>query len=113
MRLWPSERRVMKSPPPFDKVKTMPRANLLGDVSVSDITPESVYLNRRSFLKTMGIATAALAWPRLARSAGLFDTNEPQTPYEDITHYNNFYEFGTDKTDPAKYAGSLKTRPWA
>ncbi len=90
----------------------MTRANLV-DVSASEITPESVYLNRRSFLKAMGIAATALALPRLARSAGIFDTSESPTPYEDITHYNNFYEFGTDKTDPAKYAGSLKTHPWA
>ena len=44
---------------------------------------------------------------------GPYGTSEPQTPYADITTYNNFYEFGTDKSDPGKNAGSLRTRPWA
>ncbi len=83
-----------------------------GDPLASEITPESVYLTRRDFLKTMGLAAAAVAFPRLAAAKGPFDADDVQTPFEDITHYNNFYEFGTDKTDPAKYAGSLRTRPW-
>lgn len=43
---------------------------------------------------------------------GPFDTNETFTPYQYVTGYNNFYEFGTDKSDPAKYAGRLRARPW-
>ena len=43
---------------------------------------------------------------------GLYTVDEPQTPLEDITHWNNFYEFGTDKTDPAENAKTLKPRPW-
>src|SRR6202140_3732452 len=42
-----------------------------------------------------------------------FNTTEKETPYNDVTHYNNFYEFGTDKTDPAKNAQKLRTSPWA
>ncbi len=41
-----------------------------------------------------------------------YKTDETKTPYKDITTYNNFYEFGTDKGDPARNAGTLKTRPW-
>ena len=84
----------------------------VGDIKAADITPESVYLNRRSFLQAMGILAANVAFPRLAAAKGVFDTTEAPTPYEDITHYNNFYEFGTDKSDPAKYAKTLKPRPW-
>ena len=46
-----------------------------------------------------------------AKSA--FSTDEPQTPKADVTSYNNFYEFGTGKEDPASYAGSLTTSPWS
>jgi sulfoxide reductase catalytic subunit YedY len=42
-----------------------------------------------------------------------FQTDEPKTPYKDATQYNNFYEFGTDKSDPARYAGSLRPEPWS
>ena len=41
-----------------------------------------------------------------------FYTDEAMTPYKDVTHYNNFYEFGTDKSDPASYAHTLTTEPW-
>jgi sulfoxide reductase catalytic subunit YedY len=95
----------------------------------SEITPKSAYLNRRAFIAAAGAAgVGALATASLARFAGprsvLADTklatvpsplsNKSLTPtsYNDITHYNNFYEFGTDKSDPARNAGSLKTRPW-
>ena len=70
-------------------------------------------MNRAAFLKAMGVAVAASALPRWALAKSPFDAADAPTPFEDITHYNNYYEFGTDKTDPAKYAGSLKTRPWA
>jgi len=83
-----------------------------GDVAASEITPESVYLNRRDFLKAMGIVAAAAAFPRLALAKSPFDAADAPTPFEDITHYNNYYEFGTDKTDPAANAGAFKTRPW-
>lgn len=82
-----------------------------GDVNASEITPESVYLNRRSFLQAMGLLAATAVFPRFARGKGSFDADDMPTPYEDITHYNNYYEFGTDKTDPAAHAGAFKTRP--
>ncbi len=92
------------------------------DVPASEITPREVYLNRRHFMA--GIAALAVA-PALAAPAppphgrklpgikpGRFSTNESKTPYEAITTYNNFYEFGTGKSDPAEHAHTLKTRPW-
>jgi len=99
----------------------------------SDITPRAVYESRRDLLRwfASGAAGITLAgWagrdalaqavrpgklPALpgARSAvaGAV-TMERTTPYDDVASYNNFYEFGTDKADPARYAGTLKTRPW-
>jgi len=96
------------------------------DPRPSEITPKALYLERRRFLAASaaaltGAALAALA-PPVARAGtgrklegvvpGPYRTEEPQTAYEDITRYNNFYEFGLDKGDPAKHAGSLRTRPW-
>ena len=98
----------------------------------SEITPESVYVNRRAFMRTAiaAGAGAALLGPRIAAGAGAvsaqagnvwpianaakspLSTNEKLNAFEDITSYNNFYEFGTDKEDPARYAGKLKPRPW-
>lgn len=97
----------------------------------SDITPESVYRDRRRFLAAAGVgATATLAALAARRAHALgagaaleaaalpavrnaaFSTPQKPTPYSDITTYNNFYEFGTSKSDPARFAGSLRTRPW-
>jgi methionine sulfoxide reductase catalytic subunit len=99
----------------------------------SEITPRSVYEGRRDLLKLMatGVAGAALAsWAsrqafaqgarpgKLAPLAGIKSnvpggvTMEKLTDYKDVTSYNNFYEFGTDKADPARNAHTLKTSPW-
>ncbi len=98
------------------------------DILSSEITPESIYLNRRQFMQaaSIGLAAAGVAQPGLAapgaalsfsavqqRDGNPFYTDEALTPYHDATHYNNFYEFGTDKSDPAKYAHSLTTEPWS
>ena len=88
----------------------------------SEITPREVYLSRRRFIQAGVAATLASGW--LPALAGLPDriqdpaphphsTDEPLTDYEDVTSYNNFYEFGTDKADPARHADSLRTRPWS
>src|SRR5215470_18095389 len=94
------------------------------------ITPRSIYQDRRKFLQGLGIvgATAVvgrrlleLATPSLTAFAGAkltplakspFSTTEKQNSYEDVTHYNNFYEFGTDKSDPAKNAQKFNTSNW-
>jgi sulfoxide reductase catalytic subunit YedY len=88
----------------------------------SATTPETIYQNRRTFLKTLGFAGAALAARDLfGATAGFPTTVNPAyrdpalkpTPYEAITHYNNFYEFGTDKSEPAELANrGWKTEPW-
>ena len=93
----------------------------------SDITPESVFLNRRSLIKSATVAAVAgsTAIPSTSASAG--QTGEQaldyapqeehpltseQTPIEAVTSYNNFYEFGTDKSDPARHAHEMTTDPW-
>jgi sulfoxide reductase catalytic subunit YedY len=93
-----------------------------GDIPASEITPPEIYRERRRFMQGMGvlaagaalgIVTDAQAGPRLpgVRSSA-YTLNEEKTPYKAVTSYNNFYEFGTGKSDPAENAGSLKTRPW-
>jgi methionine sulfoxide reductase catalytic subunit len=99
------------------------------DVKASEITPKELFLNRRRFMAQMAIAGAAVAGLTsadfLLRSdahAGeelanvqksSLSINETLTPLKDVTGYNNFYEFGTDKYSPARYAKSLMPRPWS
>jgi sulfoxide reductase catalytic subunit YedY len=104
------------------------------DVRPSDITDERWYLRRREFFRLAGGLLVSGAAGSLAgcgdtsSAAGLTDaggqsplqnikpkaitTDEPLNRFEDITSYNNFYEFGTGKNDPQRYGGSLKTSPW-
>ncbi len=79
----------------------------------SEITPESVYLDRRRFLGTaaLGAAAAVLGGASPLLAEGQQGQDKPNT-WEDITTYNNFYEFGTGKGDPAENAHTLKPRPW-
>jgi len=92
------------------------------DIPPSEITPREVYLKRRQFMA--GMAALAVA-PVLAApsppprgpqlpgvSPGRFSIAEKKTPFDAVTTYNNFYEFGTGKSDPAENAHTLKTRPW-
>ncbi|MEJ5211615.1 MAG: protein-methionine-sulfoxide reductase catalytic subunit MsrP [Burkholderiales bacterium] len=92
----------------------MPRLRIPG-IPPSEITPVELFRSRRAFLTTGAVGLAALAAPaqaRLPARASPYSTPEPLTSLEDITHYNNFYEFGTGKEDPAQQAHSLVTRPW-
>jgi len=109
------------------------------DCHESDVTPESIYLSRRQLLgaTAAGLAVSTLPrWASAEEAARYADVeagkapawfaeklpsvkwgavnvkNEAITPFKDATHYNNFYEFGTDKGDPAANAASLKTEPW-
>jgi methionine sulfoxide reductase catalytic subunit len=100
------------------------------DISASEITPKGVYLNRRKLLAGTAIAgLAAAAGMRLrefgspqtaaqanAKIDGIqkssLSTNEKITPFKDVTNYNNYYEFSTDKYGPAGLAKDFKTRPW-
>jgi sulfoxide reductase catalytic subunit YedY len=82
------------------------------DIPSSEITDESLFWNRRSFIKAAGLGAAAITllprgWRRLEGN-----TDDKLTPYEDVTGYNNFYEFGTDKGDPKANATHFRTQPW-
>jgi len=93
-------------------------------IQSSEITPEGFYAGRRRFLKETAGAAISIgtshAWAAEAALAPLTASRklemaggEGLTPHETITHYNNFYEFGTDEDDPARNAGRLRTRPWS
>jgi methionine sulfoxide reductase catalytic subunit len=100
------------------------------DLTYADVTPKAVYFNRRQILRAMGIAGATLigakvferlAFPPAHVAAGAkldvtvkspFSTTEKQNTFDDVAHYNNFYEFGTAKTDPSRNAGKFRTTPW-
>ncbi|MBI3791170.1 MAG: protein-methionine-sulfoxide reductase catalytic subunit MsrP [Gemmatimonadetes bacterium] len=84
------------------------------DIPSSEITPEALYVNRRDFLgRAAGaLAAASIGGAALAATARAQGDDDKPNTYEDITTYNNFYEFGTDKSDPAENAKGFKTRPW-
>jgi len=89
----------------------------------SEITPREVFLSRRDILKALGLGTSVAMLGALpARAAGAriaftrnarYSTTEAPNSYADVTTYNNYYEFGTSKDDPAAYAASLQTTPWS
>jgi methionine sulfoxide reductase catalytic subunit len=103
------------------------------DLLSSDITPRDVYARRREFLRqatALGLAGSMLPagraagqtaapvteqgkLPKLPGKASTFSVTEKATPYKDVVTYNNYYEFGTDKSQPAENAHKLKTRPWS
>jgi sulfoxide reductase catalytic subunit YedY len=101
------------------------------ELSYADITPKVVYTNRRSFLLGLLATGGAVAgWKKvnllLSGPAtgsvpvklngvikGSYNTGEKQTSFNDVTHYNNFYEFGTGKEDPAQNARNFQTSPWS
>jgi sulfoxide reductase catalytic subunit YedY len=100
-----------------------------GDIAPSEITPRRFYERRRELMKLAAagaiLGPGALAAPGATaqeKTIGLqklenvkksaFSTSEKPTAYKHVTTYNNFYEFGTDKEDPAEYAKRLKVRPW-
>lgn len=100
------------------------------DIPSSEITPEKVYRSRREFLSSLSIAAAGLSTASYAVDVPAVDkalsyrqatadsdpgfyTAEAKTPFEDVTRYNNFYEFGTGKDDPVRYAHEMKIDPWS
>ena len=115
-------------------IKTFRRS----DCIESDVTPEAVYLNRRRFMQGAALSVAGAGLPAIAsadagRYPGVEAADSPEwlrkklaqakwdvagasgetiTPYKDATHYNNFYEFGPEKGDPARNASELVTEPW-
>jgi sulfoxide reductase catalytic subunit YedY len=105
------------------------------DLSYSDVTPKAFYMGRRNFLlgllATSGAVAAYKEFPGIVAAAGSGgsvptklgnlvqgpyskdNVDEKVTPIQDVTHYNNYYEFGTDKSEPAKYAADFVTTPWS
>src|SRR5262245_54307611 len=101
------------------------------EIRSSEITDKAVYLNRRAFIRAaagaaVGAAAAATAGETLLEAKGAahgrklenikkgssFNTTDKLNSWEDITSYNNYYEFGTDKDAPAEMARNFKTEPW-
>src|SRR4029079_5193522 len=98
-----------------------------------DVTPKELYVRRREFIAAAGVTAAAGATNRVGLLGGdggvaaqnpnaqklpnlkksPFSTDEKMNSYKDVTTYNNFYEFGLDKGDPAKYSSTLRPRPWS
>ena len=105
------------------------------DLRESDVTPQSLYLRRREFLQVAGSTAVAMATvggmpvfegtstslhaqnPSARKLENLrkspFSTDEKMNSYKDVTTYNNFYEFGLDKADPARYSSTLRPSPWS
>ena len=102
------------------------------DIRESEVTPKELYVRRREFIAAAGVTAAAVATGGLGLLGGddveaqnpaaqkltnlkksPFSTDEKLNSYKDVTTYNNFYEFGLDKGDPAKYSGTLRPRPWS
>ena len=102
------------------------------DLTYADVTPKALYMGRRNFL--LGLATTSVAvagykeLPRLLARGGTggsvpvklnsvqkwpYSTSEAETPYDKVTTYNNFYEFGVDKDDPSKNSKGFVTSPWS
>jgi methionine sulfoxide reductase catalytic subunit len=79
----------------------------------SDVTPKALWLTRREWIAGAAALTATPALSQIQAAPSRFSTDVEPTSFEDITGYNNFYEFGLDKTDPATYAGALTTDPWS
>ncbi len=96
------------------------------DLKASEITDERLYQSRRQFIRSASVAAVGVAaevvlpdglladsqdrWPKGKK--GPYDTDEEVNTFKEITTYNNFYEFGTDKSDPAENAQNFKTTPW-
>ena len=82
-------------------------------IKYSEITPEKIYNNRRSFIKSISIGASSIALSSLPfTSKAASDKKNNITSYKDITTYNNYYEFGTSKGDPYKNSQNFKTDPW-
>jgi methionine sulfoxide reductase catalytic subunit len=99
------------------------------DIRYSEVTPQDLYLNRRKFITAAGVAGIGMAATQVMpgffepqivsagsklqfKKSDLSTHGEALTPLKEITTYNNFYEFGTNKDDPARNAGSLRPSPW-
>ncbi|MGS0741893.1 protein-methionine-sulfoxide reductase catalytic subunit MsrP [Glaciimonas sp. GG7] len=104
--------------------------NVIDIPEASEITPRAVFESRRSFIRQLAVGSMATgsilelasqqafaqssgAQKLVAKANNAYVVMDKATPYKDATTYNNYYEFGTDKSDPAQNAGTLKTKPWS
>ena len=95
------------------EITTMLIKTLTDRLSSADITPQAVYLNRRQFMAgSAGLLLPVSAIAALPATKSPLSTSEKPNSRDDITSYNNYYEFGTGKDEPALHARRLKTRPW-
>ena len=94
------------------------------EIRPSEITPRALYLNRREWLSSAGGIVAALTAPftgetviaagvPLTVTKRMSTTDDPPNSFQTVTTFNNFYEFGTDKADPARNSGRFRPRPWS
>ena len=82
-------------------------------IKYSEITPEKIFYNRRSFIKSISIGAGSIAMSSLPfTSNAMTKDRDNKTSYKNITTYNNYYEFGTSKSDPYKNSQNFKTSPW-
>jgi len=82
-------------------------------IKFSEITPEKIYNNRRTFIKSIGLGAGSIGMAALLFSKHALGKNDNKiTSYKDITTYNNYYEFGTSKSDPYINSQNFKTKPW-
>ena len=82
-------------------------------IKYSEITPEKIYKNRRSFIKSIGLGASSLAISTIPfANKSVANERDKLTSYKDITTYNNYYEFGTSKGDPYRNSQIFKTSPW-
>ena len=105
------------------------RPKKASDVASHEITPENIYLNRRSFIEASGLIAGGVlagmggasaaeipsgggAFKDLKQGYRKLGEKDPLTPFGDVINYNNYYEFGTSKSDPSEYGGSFKPLPW-
>jgi methionine sulfoxide reductase catalytic subunit len=79
----------------------------------SEITPEQIYNKRRKFIKSIGLGVSSISLSSIPFLNNAYSENKTNlTTYEDITTYNNYYEFGTGKGDPYKHSQEFITKPW-
>ena len=82
-------------------------------IKYSEVTPEKIYNNRRSFIKLLGLGASSIAITTLPLINNAKSNEDNKlTSYKDVTTYNNYYEFGTAKGDPYKHSQNFKTNPW-
>jgi len=89
------------------------RSRFRNDLRWSDVTPRADWLSRRAILAGAGALAASPVLAKIAAEPSIYSTDETPNTLEDISGYNNFYEFGTGKEDPAAYSRHFTTDPWA